>query len=160
MDEWVREKVALKVTTCHTLAVMARTAAALSPLEHDVMAIVWARGAVTAADVLDALDKPLTNATVRTLLRRLETKGYVRHTVDGRVFVYAPRVGEAQAGAGAVRRIVQRFFGGSASKLVAGLVDEGLITPHEVRELSKRLGDVSQERASSLSSGRKRATDV
>jgi BlaI family penicillinase repressor len=139
---------------------MARTAAALSPLEHEVMAIVWARGSATATDVLDALDKPLTNATVRTLLRRLETKGYVRHTVDGRVFVYAPRVGEAQAGAGAVRRIVQRFFGGSATKLMAGLVDEGLITPDEVRELSKRLGDPAHERASAPASRRKRAADV
>ena len=133
---------------------MARTATALSPLEHEVMAIVWARGSATAADVLDALDKPLTNATVRTLLRRLEAKGYVRHTVAGRVFVYAPRVGEAQAGAGAVRRIVQRFFGGSASRLVAGLVDDGLITADEVRELSKRLG------RSDDGPRRKRAADV
>jgi BlaI family penicillinase repressor len=105
------------------------------------MTIVWTRGSVTAAEVLAALDKPLTNATVRTLLRRLEAKGYVRHSVRGRVFVYAPRVGETQAGTGAVRRIVQRFFGGSASRLVAGLVDEGLITPGEVRALSKRLRD-------------------
>ena len=103
------------------------------------MTIVWTRGSVTAAEVTEALDKPLTNATVRTLLRRLEAKGFVRHAVDGRVFVYSPRVAEAQAGAGAVRRIVQRFFGGSASKLMAGLVDEGLITPEEVRALSRRL---------------------
>lgn len=103
------------------------------------MTIVWARGSVTAADVTGALDRPLTNATVRTLLRRLEAKGYLRHVVEGRVFVYSPRVAEAQAGTGAVRRIVQRFFGGSASKLVSGLVDEGLITPEEVRALSKRL---------------------
>ena len=139
---------------------MARAAAALSPLEHEVMAIVWARGSVTATDVLEGLEKPLTNATVRTLLRRLETKGYVRHTVEGRVFVYAPRVGEAQAGAGAVRRIVQRFFGGSASRLVAGLVDEGLITPGEVRDLSARLAGVPSGRAAGRPSKRKRATDA
>jgi BlaI family penicillinase repressor len=122
---------------------VARPPGNLSPLEHAVMTVVWTRGSVTAADVLAALDRPLTNATVRTLLRRLEAKGYVRHTVRGRVFVYAPRVGEAQAGAGAIRRIVQRFFGGSASRLVAGLVDEGLISPEEVRALSKRLRDKS-----------------
>ena len=118
---------------------MARLPGTLSPLEHAVMTIVWTRGSVTAADVTAALERPLTNATVRTLLRRLEAKGYVRHVVEGRVFVYSPRVAEAQAGTGAVRRIVQRFFGGSASKLVSGLVDEGLITPEEVRALSKRL---------------------
>jgi len=111
----------------------------LSPLEHQVMTIVWRRGAVTASEVVEALRKPLTNATVRTLLRRLEAKGYLRHTSRGRAFVYEPVVAETQAATGALRRIVQRFFGGSASRLVAGLVDEGLIAPDEVRALSRRL---------------------
>ena len=118
---------------------MARSNLPLSPLEHEVMAILWRLGSATAAQVVEALPKPLTNATVRTLLRRLEAKGYVRHRVEGRVFVYAPRVAETQAATGAVRRIVQRFFGGSTSKLLAGLVDEGLIDPAEVRRLSRRL---------------------
>ena len=103
------------------------------------MAILWRRGTATAVQVLEDLEKPLTNATVRTLLRRLEGKGYVRHTVDGRAFVYAPRIAETRAATGAVRRIVQRFFGGSTSKLLAGLVDEGLIDADEVRQLSRRL---------------------
>lgn len=118
---------------------MPRSHAALSPLEHDVMRIVWAREAVTAAEVGAALPRRLTNATVRTLLRRLEAKGYLRHMVRGRAFVYQPAVAQSQAATGALRRIVQRFFGGSASQLVAGLVDEGLIDPDEVRALSKRL---------------------
>jgi BlaI family transcriptional regulator, penicillinase repressor len=123
------------------------------------MSIVWARGSVTAAEVLDGLDRPLTNATVRTLLRRLEAKGYVRHSVEGRVFIYAPRVGETQAGTGAVRRIVQRFFGGSASKLVSGLVDEGLITAREVRELSKRLEDPGTRTGSEVKRRRRTRSD-
>ena len=53
-------------------------------------------------------------------------------------------VAETQAATGAVRRIVQRFFGGSTSKLLAGLVDEGLIDPAEVRKLSRRLGRVKR----------------
>ena len=103
------------------------------------MTIVWNRGAATAAQVLEALRKPLTNATVRTMLRRLEAKGYLRHIVQGRAFVYEPKVAETQAATGAVRGIVQRFFGGSTSKLLAGLVDEGMIDPDEVRKLSRRL---------------------
>lgn len=113
--------------------------APLSGLEHDVMTVVWRRGNVTAAHVLEDLDKPLRNATVRTLLRRLEAKGYVRHAVEGRAFVYSPKVAEAQAATGAVRRIVQRFFAGSTSRLLAGMVDEGLIEPEELRQLSQRL---------------------
>ena len=123
---------------------MAAPATPLSVLEHAVMTVVWRLGSATATQVLDALDRPLTNATVRTLLRRLEAKGYVRHAVEGRTFIYSPRVAETQAATGAVRRIVQRFFGGSTSKLLAGLVDEGLIDPAEVRKLSRRLGRVKR----------------
>ena len=111
----------------------------LSPLEHAVMEVLWKRGSATAVQVLADLRRPLTNATVRTLLRRLEAKGYVRHRVDGRVFVFSPTVAETQAATGAVRRIVQRFFGGSTSRLLAGLVDEGLIDADEVRRLSRKL---------------------
>ena len=103
------------------------------------MTIVWDRSEVTATGVGAALDKPLSNPTIRTLLRRLEEKGYVRHRVRGRSFVYLSRIDESQAAAGAVRKIVQRFFGGSAARLVAGMVDEGLIAPEEVRALSRRL---------------------
>jgi predicted transcriptional regulator len=118
---------------------MPKSHAALSPLEHEVMRVLWARGSATAADVGAALPRRLTNATVRTLLRRLEAKGYLRHGMRGRAFVYEPSVAQSQAATGALRSIVRRFFGGSASRLVAGLVDEGLIGPDEVRALSKRL---------------------
>lgn len=118
---------------------VAAARAPLSPLEHEIMTIVWGRQTATASDVVADLRRRLTNATVRTLLRRLEAKGYLRHTVRGRSFVYAPRVAETQAATGAVRRLVQRFFGGSASRLLAGMVDEGLIEPDEVRALSRRL---------------------
>ena len=111
----------------------------LSPLEHEVMTLVWQRGEVTAEDVLGALTRPLKNATVRTLLRRLESKGYVGHTVRGRAFVYRPRVAETRVATGAIRRVVQRFFGGSASRLLVGMVDEGLIDRDELQALSRRL---------------------
>ena len=50
------------------------------------------------------------------------------------------------AAAGAVRRIVQRFFGGSTSKLLAGMVDEGLIEPEELRLLSRRISRARKDR--------------
>jgi predicted transcriptional regulator len=111
----------------------------LSPLEHEVMEHLWRRGDATAEDVVTALRRPLKNATVRTLLRRLEAKGYVGHHSRGRAYVYAARVDETRAATGAIRRIVQRFFGGSSSKLLIGLVDGGLIDPRELRALSRKL---------------------
>lgn len=112
---------------------------ALSALEQQVMALVWKKGEVRAEDVQTGLKRPLANATVRTLLRRLEAKGYVRHEVDGRAFVYKPAVAETQAAARALRGIARTFFGGSAASLMAGMVEEGLVSPDEVRDLSKRL---------------------
>lgn len=117
---------------------MTGTRPPLSALEQQVMTLVWKRGEVTAADLQSGLRRPLANATVRTLLRRLEAKGYVTHEITGRTFVYRPLVGETKAAAQAVRGIARKFFGGSAASLVAGMVEEGLVTADEVRELAKR----------------------
>lgn len=117
----------------------------LSALEQQVMALVWKRGEVKAEDVLAGLKRPLANATVRTLLRRLEAKGYVRHEVEGRAFVYRPAVAETQAAARALRAVARSFFGGSASSLMAGMVEEGLVSADEVRELSRRLGRIRKD---------------
>lgn len=109
------------------------------------MRVVWRRGRATAAEIVAALPRPLKNATVRTLLRRLESKGYLRHSAEGRAFVYAARIAESRAATGAVRRVVQRFFGGSASRLLVGLVDEGLIDAKELKALSRRLARARAE---------------
>src|SRR5262245_39829372 len=66
----------------------------VSPLENAVMHVLWERGTATADDVRQALEKSreLKESTIRTLLRRLEDKGYVTHDVDGRTFIYRPQV--------------------------------------------------------------------
>ena len=120
---------------------MAKIHRPLSPLEHEVMTAIWDRGPSTAEAIGAALRRPLKNATVRTLLRRMEAKGYLRHRVDGRTFVYEGRVGAGQAASGAVRRIIDRFCGGSASRLLLGLVDEGVIDRRELRQLEQRLDE-------------------
>ena len=60
----------------------------LGDLEREVMQLVWANGPVTAEAVRERLSRPLKESTVRTVLRRLEDKGYTTHTVDGRTYVY------------------------------------------------------------------------
>jgi predicted transcriptional regulator len=62
----------------------------LGDLEREVMQLVWANGSVTAELVRERLDRRLKESTVRTVLRRLEEKGYVTHDVDGRTYVYHP----------------------------------------------------------------------
>ena len=120
---------------------------AVSALEDEVMRIVWKRGTATAAEVLDELSRPLSNASVRTILRRLEHKGYLRHKEEGRAFVYMPRVAQDDVAIGAVRTLVQRFFGGSATSLVMRLLDDGLVDKREVARLSRRVKRLKRDRA-------------
>ena len=87
------------------------------------MGIVWEKREVTAEQVLAALGEGMTNATVRTLLRRIEAKGYLHHRVEGRTFVYAPLVDADAAATGALQRVLRRFYGGSVEQLVQGLLE-------------------------------------
>src|SRR3954454_25236888 len=97
----------------------------LSPLENVVMSVVWERGKATADEVRTALAKsqPLKDSTIRTVLRRLEQKGYVAHTTAGRTFGYTPQVDARNVAADAVRSIIERFCQGSVEDLLVGMVD-------------------------------------
>jgi BlaI family penicillinase repressor len=111
----------------------------LSTLERDVMRIVWDAGEVMADDVRNQLTRPLKDATVRTVLRRLEEKGYVTHSVSGRTFLFRsvyPR--EAVAG-GVVRQFADAFFGSSVSELLVGLVEAKALTPRDLEAAMRRV---------------------
>jgi len=109
----------------------------LSPLEARVMDVVWKRGSATAEDVLQALGGRVTNATVRTLLRRIEDKHFLSHRIDGRTFVYEPRVDEGTAARSALRRVLDRFYGGSVEQLMLGLIDGQLLDRRQLDRLSE-----------------------
>ena len=125
---------------------MAGSRPALSALEHEVMRIIWRRGAATAEDVCAALRGGQKNATARTILRRLEEKGYLSHKQDGRAFVYEATIAPGQAAAGAVRRIIERFCGGSVAALLVGLIDARVVKPGELEALSKRVARAQRAR--------------
>jgi predicted transcriptional regulator len=125
---------------------MAKSPRALSPLEQEVMTVVWDSGPSSAEAIGGALRRPLTNASVRTVLRRLESKGYLRHRVDGRTFIYESRIGPGAAVSGAVRRIIDRLCGGSAARLLLGLLDEGVIDQRELRDLERQLAERRKEK--------------
>jgi predicted transcriptional regulator len=125
---------------------MAGARAALSALEHEVMRVIWRRGAATAEEICAALRGGQKNATVRTILRRLEEKGYVSHKQHGRAFVYEATVAPGQAAAGAVRRIIERFCGGSVEALLVGLIDARVVKPGELEALTKRVARAQRAR--------------
>jgi BlaI family transcriptional regulator, penicillinase repressor len=118
-----------------------RNRKSLSELEHLVMEIVWERKAATAEDVRVALaDRhPMKESTVRTMLTRLEEKGYVSHRVDGRTNVYSGVDAPQKVAALSVRQIIDRLCGGSVEQLLVGMVNNDVIDEQELQRLAQRI---------------------
>ena len=115
----------------------------LARRERQIMDIIFSKGSATAREIWDALDDAPTYATVRTILKVLERKGHVEHSVDGKTFVYSPtRCREAEA-ASAMRRLVQTFFDGSVERAVSGLLqlDEKKLDSKEVARIEKLIAE-------------------
>lgn len=112
--------------------------ASLSPLEQRVMQILWACAPCTAEEVRTQLaeEKELKDSTVRTVLRRIEAKGFASHRTEGRTYVYRPNMPRRMAAARAARRIVERLCGGSVEALLVGMVDDRLLDSQTLRELA------------------------
>ena len=114
---------------------------ALSELEHLVMEVVWERASATAEDVRLALAErhPMKESTVRTMLKRLEDKGYVEHRVEGRTNVYRGIDAPQNVAAKAVRQIIERFCGGSVEQLLVGMVNNDVVGEQELQRLAQRI---------------------
>jgi len=111
----------------------------LGELEREVLLLVWRQGSATADTVRGALTRPLKESTVRTVLRRLEDKGHLSHTVDGRTFVYRGAESRGRAAARAVKRIADWFCEGSLAEVVAGLVDAEMLDRKELARLAEKV---------------------
>jgi BlaI family transcriptional regulator, penicillinase repressor len=111
----------------------------LTDAEARVMAVLWESQTATVADVVRALSKRrvVSYSTVQTILRILETKGYVAHDKVARAFIYRPLVDERQARRRALRHLVSRLFKGSPSLLVLNVLEDERIDPDELRQLKK-----------------------
>jgi BlaI family transcriptional regulator, penicillinase repressor len=111
----------------------------LGELEHEVMQLVWKRGSITAEQAREDLARPLKESTVRTVLRRLEEKGYVTHTVEGRTYHFVPVQGRGAIAAKAVKRIVDWFCNGSVEEVLIGMVDNAVLDPKQLQLLSDKI---------------------
>jgi len=111
----------------------------LGDLEREVMQLVWANGPVTAETVREQLSRPLKESTVRTVLRRLEEKGYTTHTVDGRTYVYQAAEDRGRVAAKAVQRIVDWFCNGSVEEVLVGMVDRAMLDQKQLRALADQV---------------------
>jgi predicted transcriptional regulator len=113
----------------------------LSDLEHQLMEILWKNGPATAEQIREGLASrhALKDSTVRTILGRKRDKGYIRHRLEGKAFVYSVVEKPSNAAVRAVRQILDRFCEGSLEKLLIGLVENEIVDAAELQQLAKKI---------------------
>jgi BlaI family penicillinase repressor len=113
----------------------------LTDLQQAILELVWSRESATAEQVRSALGPrfPLSDSSVRTLLRRLEARGYLTHHLDGKIFVYEAALPPERVAAGAVRQIIARFWAGSAERFLLGMIDEKVLSRVEIQKLARKI---------------------
>ncbi len=113
----------------------------LGEVEQLVMDHVWSHGPVSSEACREALAarRPMKESTIRTVLRRLEEKGYVTHEISGRTFIYRAAEPRQNVAVRAVKHIIDRFCGGSAEQLVIGMVDNAVLDRKQLERLAQKI---------------------
>jgi BlaI family penicillinase repressor len=106
-----------------------------------VMDFVWSHGPVSSEACREALaaTRPMKESTIRTVLRRLEAKGFVAHETSGRTFIYRAAEARQNVAVRAVKSIIDRFCGGSAEQLVIGMVDNAVLDRRQLERLMQKI---------------------
>ena len=118
----------------------------LTNAEHRIMEVIWARGAATVAEVVEALKGKDAYTTILTLMRILKVKGYLSSRKEGRAFVFVPKVDRDTVARKAVHQLLSKFFAGSPSELVLSFLREDEITPEELEEIKQKIMESGDER--------------
>lgn len=118
----------------------------LGDLEREVMQIVWTAAPITAEEVRERLSRPLKESTVRTVLKRLEEKGFVTHSVRGRTYVFKAAETRGNVAARAVRRLVDWMCNGSVEEVLVGMVDTGVLDTAQLKRLAEKIAKAKKRR--------------
>jgi BlaI family transcriptional regulator, penicillinase repressor len=118
--------------------------AELGELERSILSIIWERPEINAEQVREELGRPLKDSTIRTVLRRLEEKGYLAHSVADRTFVYRPAQTRQRVAGRAVKRIVDWFCEGSVVALLVGMVESKVLDKAELQRLADRIAEAQK----------------
>lgn len=117
----------------------------LGELELEVMQLVWAAGDITSDQVRERLSRKSKESTVRTVLRRLEAKGYVSHTVEGRTYIFRAAEARREVAAKAVKRIVAWLCNGSVEEVLVGMADARMLDASVLKQLAERIKAAKEE---------------
>ncbi len=126
---------------------MARTKSEnLTPLELEIMHVLWAEGPANVQTVQQHLPRELAYTTVQTMLNILHRKGKVKRSLKDRAYLYQPVVSRSQVVGQHMSDIVDRLFGGSAESLVMSLLETKHLTPRKLARLQKLLEENREEK--------------
>jgi predicted transcriptional regulator len=117
----------------------------LTPLELEIMQVLWENGASTVGEVIPKLKAELAYTTVQTMLMVLLRKGKVKRSQEGRAFRYRPVVSRERASGNAVEDLVRRMFGGSAEALLMAMVDARQIGAEELERLARKVAAAEKQ---------------
>src|ERR1043165_1131069 len=117
----------------------------LTPLELEIMHVLWETGAADVQTVQQQLHRDLAYTTVQTMLNILHRKKKVKRTLKDRAYFYKPVVSHSQVASHTINDVIERLFGGSAENLVMSLVETKHLTPEKLARLNQLLEKPQEE---------------
>ena len=117
----------------------------LTPLELEIMKVLWETGAANVQTVQQRLECELAYTTVQTMLNILHRKGKVKRALKDRAYFYKPAVSRSQVVKQSVNDLVEHLFGGSVENLVMSLVETKHLTPEKLTRLNELLKESEEE---------------
>ena len=111
----------------------------MSPAETEVLRLVWQVDGATVQQICDLLPpkRNISYKTVQTLLRRLESKGYLKHKIKGKAHVFFPAVKRDDVVKRTVVDFLDRLFGGDPRPLMQFLAEDGRIDAEDIKKLRR-----------------------
>lgn len=120
-----------------------RPATDLSPLELEVMNIIWDLGECSSAEVIAEYTerhRPLANTTIRTVLTNIRKKGYIEvvPSVEPRIR-FRPKVTKRVVARRSIKQLLTNLFGDSPREAIAFLLEEEELDEKEMRAIREML---------------------
>ena len=126
-----------------------RSRKTLTPLEQFIMDYVWTHPNCTAETCREGLasQRKLKDSTIRTILRKLEEKGYATHDVEGRTFIYRAVDTRRNVAIEAAQQLIDRFCDGSVEEFLIGLVDNQTLEPKQLQRLAEKIASRKEKKS-------------
>ena len=117
----------------------------IGSVELEILNIVWEKGEATVQDVVDVIQTRRKTAytSVMTMLRNLASKGYLKHRSEGRAYIYSAAISPESIKRDLLKDTVDNVFKGSSVELVQNLLESENLTPEEIDEIKRLIGDLS-----------------